>query len=72
MRWHRVSDAALIGARAGVPLWFDLSLVQIRRDVSSFLIDTHALPDLSVLQPGVEDVWLLKMIVCRIYRIALF
>ncbi len=38
----------------------DPYLVQIRReDVGSFLIDTHALPDLSVLQPGVEDVWLL-------------
>ena len=38
----------------------DPYLVQIRReDVGTFLIDTHALPDLSVLQPGVEDVWLL-------------
>jgi len=38
----------------------DPYLVQIRReDAGTFLIDTHALPDLSVLQPGVEDVWLL-------------
>ena len=38
----------------------DPYLVQIRReDVGTFLIDTHALPELSVLQPGVQDVWLL-------------
>ena len=38
----------------------DPYLVQIRReDVGTFLIDTHALPDLSALQPGLEDVWLL-------------
>ncbi len=40
-----------------VPLGADPYLVQIRReDVGTFLIITHALPDLSVLQRGVEDV----------------
>lgn len=38
----------------------DPYLVQIRReDVGTFLIDTAALPDLSSLQAGVNDVWLL-------------
>ena len=38
----------------------DPYLVQIRReDVGTFLIDTHALPDLSALAPGVNEVWLL-------------
>ena len=38
----------------------DPYLVQIRReDVGTFLIDTHALPDLSALAPGVDEVWLL-------------
>ncbi|WP_022867914.1 HRDC domain-containing protein [Schaalia vaccimaxillae] len=38
----------------------DPYLVQIRReDVGTFLIDTHALPDLTSLQTGVNDVWLL-------------
>lgn len=35
-------------------------LIQIRReDVGSFLIDPRALPDLSCLNPGVNDTWLL-------------
>lgn len=38
----------------------DPYLVQIRReDVGTFLVDTAALPDLSVLKKGVDDVWLL-------------
>ncbi|MDN6794118.1 MAG: HRDC domain-containing protein [Propionibacterium sp.] len=38
----------------------DPFLVQVRReDVGTFLIDTHALPDLSVLAPGMREVWLL-------------
>ncbi|WP_115727415.1 HRDC domain-containing protein [Actinomyces culturomici] len=38
----------------------DPYLVQIRReDVGTFLIDTAALPDLSVLQKGLDEVWLL-------------
>lgn len=38
----------------------DPYLVQIRReDVGTFLVDTHALPDLSVLAEGMDDVWLL-------------
>ena len=38
----------------------DPYLVQPRReDVGTFLFDTHALPNLAELQPGVEDVWLL-------------
>lgn len=38
----------------------DPYLVQIRReDVGTFLVDTDALPDLSVLAAGVDDVWLL-------------
>ncbi len=44
------------GFRYGTEPW----LVQVRReDVGTFLIDTHALPDLSVLTPGVDQVWLL-------------
>ena len=39
----------------------DPYLVQIRReDVGTFLIDTHALPDLSALAPGVDDVRLMR------------
>lgn len=38
----------------------DPYLVQVRReDVGTFLLDTHVLPDLSVLAQGVDDVWLL-------------
>ena len=38
----------------------DPFLVQVRReDVGTFLIDTHALPDLSVLAEGVDEVWIL-------------
>lgn len=38
----------------------DPYLVQVRReDVGTFLIDTHALPDLSPLTGGVDAVWLL-------------
>ncbi len=44
------------GFRYGADPW----LVQIRReDVGTFLIDSHALPDLSILAPGVDAVWLL-------------
>ncbi|MDO4259908.1 MAG: HRDC domain-containing protein [Actinomycetaceae bacterium] len=38
----------------------DPYLVQIRReDVGTFLIDSHALPDLSSLAPGTDDLWIL-------------
>ena len=44
------------GFRYGADPW----LVQIRReDAGTFLLDAHALPDLSLLAPGVDDVWLL-------------
>ncbi len=38
----------------------DPYLVQVRReDVGTFLVDAHALPDLSSLAPGMNDVWVL-------------
>ncbi|WP_165215088.1 HRDC domain-containing protein [Schaalia sp. ZJ1691] len=60
LRGGRTPVALDVERAQGFRYGADPYLVQIRReDVGTFLVDTHALPDLTALQDGLNDVWLL-------------